>query len=50
MTTNKKLTDWVNNMAEMCQPESVYWCNGSDEEYNETAQKLVESGTFTKLN
>ncbi len=50
MVQNKKLTDWVSQMAEMCRPESVYWCNGSDEEYDEMAQKLVESGTFTRLN
>ncbi len=49
MVQNKKLNDWVNRMAEMCQPDSVYWCNGSDKEYKEMAQKLVESGTFTKL-
>lgn len=50
MVQNKKLTDWVNKMAEMCQPDSIYWCNGSDEEYDEMAQKLIDSGTFTKLN
>jgi phosphoenolpyruvate carboxykinase (GTP) len=49
MIQNKKLTDWVDKMASMCQPESVYWCDGSDKEYDELAQKLIESGTFTKL-
>ncbi len=49
MVKNEKLNEWVNRMADMCQPDSVYWCNGSDEEYKEMAQKLVESGTFTKL-
>lgn len=49
MVQNKELTNWVNKMADMCQPDSVYWCNGSDEEYEEMAQKLIESGTFTKL-
>ena len=50
MVQNKKLTNWVNKMAEMCQPDSIYWCNGSDEEYDAIAQKLINSGTFTKLN
>ena len=50
MVQNKKLIEWVNKMAEMCQPDSVYWCSGTDEEYDEMAEKLVESGTFTKLN
>jgi phosphoenolpyruvate carboxykinase (GTP) len=49
MVQNKKLIDWVNRNAEMCQPDSIYWCNGSDDEYDEMAQRLVESGTFTKL-
>ncbi len=49
MLQNKQLNDWVQKMADMCQPESIYWCNGSDEEYKEMAQKLIDSGTFTKL-
>lgn len=49
MIQNKKLTDWVDRMAAMCQPESVYWCNGSDKEYDIMAQKLIENGTFTRL-
>jgi len=49
MVQNKKLNEWVEKMADMCQPDSVYWCNGSDEEYRKMAQKLIESGTFTKL-
>ncbi len=49
MVQNEKLHEWINKMAEMCQPDSIYWCNGSDEEYHEMAQKLVESGTFTQL-
>jgi phosphoenolpyruvate carboxykinase (GTP) len=50
MTKNKKLLNWVIEMAEMCKPEAIYWCNGSEEEYDLLANKLVESGTFIKLN
>lgn len=50
MTKNQKLLDWVKEMAEMCMPDQIYWCNGSEEEYNLLANKLVESGTFIKLN
>ncbi len=49
MVQNKKLNEWVNKMVDLCQPDNVRWCNGSDEEYKEMAQKLIESGTFTKL-
>ena len=49
-TSNAKLLNWVNEITAMCQPDSVYWCDGSNEEYNRLAGKLVENGTFTKLN
>lgn len=50
MTKNQKLLNWVKEIAEMCTPDEIYWCNGSEEEYNLLANKLVESGTFIKLN
>jgi phosphoenolpyruvate carboxykinase (GTP) len=50
MVQNKKLINWINKNAAMCQPDSIYWCNGSDREYDDMAQKLIASGTFTKLN
>lgn len=49
-TTNKKLIEWVNQVAALCQPERVYWCNGSTEEYNALCDLMVKGGTFTKLN
>ena len=50
MTKNTELLNWVDKMAELCKPDSVYWCSGSDEEFNMIASKLVSSGTFVKLN
>ena len=50
MTNNKELINWVNQMAEMCKPDSVYWCNGSEEEYHAMADQLIKKGTFIKLN
>jgi phosphoenolpyruvate carboxykinase (GTP) len=50
MTKNKKLLDWVKEMAEMLQPDHIHWCDGSDAEYDTLAQKLVDNGTFIRLN
>jgi len=50
MTTNKKLLDWVKEMAEMCQPDKIYWCDGSQEENDRLLQEMVDSGMAIKLN
>jgi phosphoenolpyruvate carboxykinase (GTP) len=47
---NKKLIEWVEHWKKILQPECIYWCNGSQEEYNTLCQQLVVSGTFKKLN
>lgn len=47
---NQKLIDWVQSVQELCQPDSVYWCEGTEEEYNNLCGELVKSGTFIKLN
>jgi phosphoenolpyruvate carboxykinase (GTP) len=47
---NAKLIAWVADMVALCQPDSVYWCDGSDAEYQRLCQQLVEAGTFKKLN
>ena len=50
MTTNKKLLAWVEEMTNLCKPDNVYWCDGSEEEYDRLAAELVENGTFKRLN
>ncbi len=47
---HEDLKQWVEEMAELCQPDSIYWCDGSDEEYDRLCQELVDAGTFTRLN
>ena len=47
---NPKLVAWVGEMAALCKPDTVYWGDGSDEEYNRLCQQLVDAGTFKKLN
>lgn len=49
-TSNTALLNWVKEIAELCQPKDIYWCDGSQEEYDRLCNELVEAGTFTKLN
>jgi phosphoenolpyruvate carboxykinase (GTP) len=46
---NARLIAWVADMVALCKPDSVYWCDGSDEEYDRLAQQLADAGTFVKL-
>jgi phosphoenolpyruvate carboxykinase (GTP) len=48
-TTNARLQQWVAEWAAIMQPDDIYWCDGSAEEYDRLCQTLVDSGTFTKL-
>jgi len=48
-TTNNKLLAWVDEIAALCQPDAIHWCDGSAEEYDRLAQQLVDAGTFTRL-
>ena len=47
---NEAVRSWVTEMVELCEPDHVRWCDGSDAEYDELAQELVDAGTFIKLN
>jgi phosphoenolpyruvate carboxykinase (GTP) len=47
--SNLKLLQWVKETADLCQPDSVCWCDGSVEEYDRLCEEMVKSGTFVKL-
>jgi phosphoenolpyruvate carboxykinase (GTP) len=48
-TRNQKLLGWVNEMVALCEPDSVHWFEGSDEEYELLSKQLVEAGTLVEL-
>lgn len=47
---NARLVAWVADMAALCKPDAIYWCDGSQEEYDRLCAQLVAAGTFKKLN
>jgi phosphoenolpyruvate carboxykinase (GTP) len=49
-STNEKLLAWVQEIAKLCQPDTVHWCDGSQAEYDSLCKSMVEAGTFIRLN
>jgi phosphoenolpyruvate carboxykinase (GTP) len=49
-TTNESLLEWVDSWAKVLTPDSIHWCDGSQEEYDELAASMVEQGTLIPLN
>jgi phosphoenolpyruvate carboxykinase (GTP) len=49
-TTHRRLLAWVDEMAALCNPDRIYWCDGTQEEYDRLCEEMVESGTFVRLN
>ena len=47
---NAKLIAWVADMAALAQPDAIYWCDGSQAEYDRLCQLLVDGGVFKRLN
>lgn len=48
--THSGLRDWVRQIADLCKPDRIHWCDGSKKEYNDLCQTLVDKGTFIRLN
>jgi len=49
-TTNRRLTSWVEEMAGLCQPDHIHWCDGSSKENQALCDLMVRNGTFIQLN
>ncbi|MFZ5807476.1 MAG: phosphoenolpyruvate carboxykinase (GTP) [Verrucomicrobiota bacterium] len=49
VTKHQHLIQWVKEMAEMCQPDQVYWCDGTKEESDRLLAEGVQQGTFIPL-
>src|SRR5919106_1755144 len=48
-TSHSGILSWVNEVAELTQPDRVHWCDGSDEEWHSLTEALVAAGTFVQL-
>jgi phosphoenolpyruvate carboxykinase (GTP) len=41
---------WVDEVAALTNPDRIHWCDGSQQEYDQLCQQLVDAGTFVRLN
>lgn len=49
-TTNQSVIDWVNQVASLCRPDNIFWCNGSWEEKRALTEEAVAKGILIELN
>ncbi len=49
-TKNQRLLQWVEEIAGLCNPDRIYWCDGSQKEYDRLCEEMVQKGTFIRLN
>ncbi|HLA05758.1 MAG TPA: phosphoenolpyruvate carboxykinase (GTP), partial [Syntrophales bacterium] len=50
MSGKDKVHKWVDEMTALCRPDRVYWCDGTQEEYDKLAAEAVKKGILRKLN
>ncbi|MFQ5533576.1 MAG: phosphoenolpyruvate carboxykinase (GTP) [Sphingomonadales bacterium] len=49
-TNNARLLKWVDEVARLCRPDAIHWCDGGEAEYKKLCQMMVDSGTLIRLN
>jgi phosphoenolpyruvate carboxykinase (GTP) len=49
MTRHAHLAEWVKQVAALCQPESIHWCDGSPDEYRLMLRRMVQAGTAMRM-
>jgi len=47
--TNNNARTWIGEMAELCQPDAIHFCDGSQAEYDRLCEEMVAAGTFIRL-
>ena len=47
---HQQLLNWVRETAALTKPDSIYWCDGSQQEYDRLCNEMVAAGTMKKLN
>jgi len=50
LVKNQSLLQWVDEIAALCKPDKIHWCDGSQEEYDRLTDLLVRQGTLQRLN
>lgn len=48
LPNNERLLRWVEEVAALCEPDRIHWCDGSQEEYDELCELLVQNGTVAR--
>jgi phosphoenolpyruvate carboxykinase (GTP) len=49
-TRNHAVIGWVKEVTELCQPDRVFWCDGSEEEKHQLTEESLASGVLLRLN
>src|SRR2546430_9014012 len=49
-TRNQALLEWVEEIADLCRPDRIHWCDGSEGEYRRLCAQMVASGMVIRLN